>query len=230
MRNLIAFSLLILLLAACSAQTPIEVSGFPLEKGTTWVYSYEGYDTSPSDPHQIIKASYQLTETIIETETISSYIVAHVKRERKLIKADTGWMDNLSGQPNDFWYVRDNQQLFQSNFPLDTSNIKTSELILDYQFPLTLSQSWCLLPDSRNNPKPIAGCDFVGKREVTDHGKYETPAGTFDNCYDLMDVYNGGNIFQTFCDGVGIVFMKFDHAGSRFGFEQTLIRYSEGTP
>jgi hypothetical protein len=230
MKNWIAVSLLILLVA-CSAQKQIDVSGFPLEKGTTWVYSYEAYDTSPADPQQMIKASYQLTETIVETETVATNVIAHVKREHKLVKADTGWMDQ-SSQPNEFWYVKNNQQLFQSNFPLDTSNIKTDQLILDYDFPLSIKSSWCLLPDSRNSntPQDHTGCDFVGKRAVTDHGQYETPAGSFENCYDLMDIYNGGNIFQKFCDGVGIVFMKFDHAGSRFGFEQTLINFSKGTP
>jgi hypothetical protein len=231
MKKLLIFSLLMILLAACSAQKPIEVSGFPLENGTTWVYSYEAYDTSPSDPQQIVKATYQLTETIVETQTVSTNFVAHVKRERKLINADTDWVD-LSSQPNEFWYVKNAQKLFQSNLPLDINNIKTDQLILDYEFPLSLESSWCLLPDSRNStaPKDNAGCDFVGKRAVTDQGRYETPAGSFENCYGLMDAYNGGNIFQKLCDGVGIVFMKFDHAGSRFGFEQTLVNYSKGTP
>jgi hypothetical protein len=232
MRNLIAFSLLTILLIACSAQMPIEVSGFPLEKGTTWDYSYEAYDTSPIDPQQIIKATYQFTESIVETQNVSQNFVAHVKRERKLINADTGWLQDFTGQQNEFWYVRNGQKLFQSNLPLDPGNIKTNELILDYEFPLSLKSSWCLLPDSRNSTtlQDNAGCDFVGKRAVTDRGRYETPAGRFENCYDLVDYYNGGNIFQKLCDGVGIVFMKFDHAGSRFGFEQTLIKFSKGTP
>jgi hypothetical protein len=70
----------------------------------------------------------------------------------------------------------------------------------------------------------------VGRREVTGYGRYEGPAGSFENCYDLTDVYNGGNILQTVCDGVGIVHMKFDHSGTRFGFEQTLVSFSTGRP
>lgn len=217
-------------LAACASQSPIEASGFPLERGTTRVYAYQAYSPSPADPTQIVKATYELTETIVDTETISSYFIAHVRRDRKLLNSDPGWIQELSGQPNEFWYVRDGQQVFQSNLPLDTNNIKPDELILDYQFPLSVRKSWCLLPDSRKSPKEIAGCDFVGKREVTGHGTYQTPAGSFDNCYDIMDVYNGGNILQKFCDGVGIVFMKFDHSGTQFGFEQTLTKFSKGTP
>jgi hypothetical protein len=231
MKYLVAFLLVGILAIACSPQQPIEVSGFPLEKGTTWVYSYEAYDTSPSGPQKIVKATYQLTETIVETQTVSQYFVAHVKRERKLINADTDWVD-LSSQPNEFWYIRDGQKLFQSNLPLDINNIKTERLILDYQFPLSLKSNWCLISEDLKSATPPdnAGCDFVGKRAVTDDGSYKTPAGNFENCYDLVDYYNGGNIFHKFCSGVGIVFMKFDHSGSRFGFEQTLTSYTKGTP
>jgi hypothetical protein len=232
MKHLAAFFLVGMVIVACSPQKTIEVSGFPLEKGTTWVYSYEGYDASPSDPQRLIRATYQLTETIVDTQTVSENFVAHVKRERKLIQADTGWMQDFTSEQNEFWYVRNGQKLFQSNMPLDTSNIKTEELILDYEFPLTLKGNWCLLSPSGkgSTPQDNAGCDFVGKRAVTDRGRYETPAGNFENCYDLVDYFNGGNIYQKLCDGVGIVFMKFDHSGSRFGFEKTLTSYSKGTP
>ena len=229
MKNLIVISL-VGILVACSSQSTIEASGFPLEKGTTWVYSYQAYNPSPLDPSQTIKATYELTETIVDTETISNYLVAHIRRERELINADADWTQEMSSQPDEFWYVQDGQRVFQSNFPLDTANIDPDQLVLDYEFPLSVRKKWCLLADSRNTPKAIAGCDFVGRREVTDHGRYESPAGSFENCYDLVDVFNGGNILQKFCDGVGIVFMKFDHSGTQFGFEQTLVRFSRGTP
>lgn len=230
MKQLLSFSLLSVLLAACSSAKPIEVSGFPLEQGTTWVYSYEAYDPSPADPEQIIKANYELTETIVATTTASEYLIAHVQRDRILIHADPGWVQDVSSQPNEFWYLRKDQQVFESNLPVNEGNIQPERLILNYQFPLTLGRHWCLLSDAENAPKEIAGCDFVGKREVTEQTDYETPAGKFENCYNLVDYYNGGNILQTFCDGVGVVFMKFDHSGTRFGFAQTLIRFSKGTP
>src|SRR5215216_4806583 len=137
MKKLIVLSLVSVLFTACSPQKPIKALGFPLEKGTTWVYSYETYDPSSSDPTQIIKATFQLTDTIVETETISTYVVAHMKRERELIKADADWAQDVSSQPNEFWYVRKDQQLFQSNFPLDTADINPDELILAYDFPLS---------------------------------------------------------------------------------------------
>ena len=188
MKKRIVPALACIFLAACASQSPIEASGFPLEMGTTRVYAYQAYTASPADPKQIVKATYELTETIVDTETISDYFIAHVRRDRKLLNSDPGWTQELSGQPSEFWYVRDGKQVYQSNLPLDTNNLKPDQLILDYQFPLAIRESWCLLPDSRNSAKEIAGCEFVGKREVTGYGAYQTPAGAFDTCYDIMDV------------------------------------------
>ena len=195
-----------------------------------WIYSYESYDPSPSDPTQIIKATYQLTETIVDVETISTYLVAHVKREYELIGADNDWAGDPSSQPNEFWYIVNDNQVFQSNQPLDVGHVQLDELIFDYEFPLSVDKSWCLLPHNSQDPQEITGCDFIGKRVVTNQGHHETPAGSFSDCYDLTDYFNGGNIYQKFCNGVGVVFIKFDHAGTRFGFEQSLISYSLGTP
>ena len=52
------------LLSACSKQAK-NVAEFPLEKGTTWVYSYEVYEQG-ADPSQVIKATYQLTEIVVD--------------------------------------------------------------------------------------------------------------------------------------------------------------------
>lgn len=230
MKKLIVLLLTGFLAVSCSSQKPMQASAFPLDKGTTWVYSYEAYDPAASDPEKVIQATYQLTDTVVDTQTVSSYFVAHVTRDWKLIEADPDWLRDLSSQPRELWYIRDGEQVYQSNFPIDADNINPDQLILDYRFPLTVRDSWCLLPDSRSESGTAAGCEFVGRREVTDQGRFETPAGNFTNCYELTDIYNGGNILQKFCEGAGIVYMKFDHAGTKFGFEQTLTNFSEGTP
>jgi hypothetical protein len=153
-----------------------------------------------------------------------------VKRERKLVNADVGWTGDFAGEPVEYWYVVNDHQVFRSNQPLDDGDLRLDKLILEYEFPLSVKKSWCGLPNDLKDPKGVAGCDLIGRREVTDQGPYETPAGSFDDCYDMVDYYNGGNIFLKFCTGIGIVHMKFDHAGTRFGFAQTLIQYSAGVP
>ncbi|HLO15041.1 MAG TPA: hypothetical protein VK206_09440 [Anaerolineales bacterium] len=231
MKNLILFSLL--LMVACSPPGTAEPSEFPLAKGTTWVYTYQAYEPAPSDPTQTIEATYQLTERIIETETASPYFVAHVKKDYQLIKADPGWTDDIaSNQPGESWYIVKDHKLFESRAPFDVNNIDTDAFLLAYEFPLTLSKSWCWpqLDLKDPNHKEITSCEFAGKRMVTNQGHYQTPAGTFDHCYELTDYSNGGNVIHWFCQGVGIVFMKFDHAGTRFGFEQTLMSYRKEKP
>ena len=233
MKENVFFRIIFLLLPfafGCTLQTTAKASSFPLNKGTTWIYSYEAYEPTTADPNQIIKATYQLTESVVETETISTYLVAHVKREDKLVNADVGWTGDLSNQPKEFWYVVNDNQVFHSNQLLDIANINFGDLILDYEFPLSVKKSWCLLPKDPNDPNEIAACDFIGKREIVSQGPYDAPAGSFDDCYDMVDYFNGGNIFQKFCSSVGVVSIKFDHAGTRFGFEQTLLSYSVGAP
>ena len=223
--------IVLIFVAACSPQPVPGLPDFPLSKGTTWVYSYEAYEPALSDPTQIVKATYQLTETVIETETISSYFVAHVERKYQLVDAEADWMGDLfSNGPSEFWYIVQGNQIFQSNLPIDTNAIKTDELILDYEFPLSVSKAWCLQSPNFQGPKKMTSCETVGKRMVTNQSAYETPADKFDDCYELTDYFNTGNIFQKFCAGVGIVSMKFDHAGTKFGFGQSLIQYSLGTP
>jgi hypothetical protein len=231
MRKISFFVFLIpVFVVSCYLQTTTKPLELPLEKGTTWIYSYEAYEQS-ADPTQIIKATYQLTESVVDVETISTYFVAQVKREFQLVNAEAGWPGDFSSQSNEFWYVVNDHQVLQSNQPLDPPNIEIDQLILDYDFPLSVAKTWCLtIPNPKDLNKTTIGCEFVGKREVTSQGPYETSAGKFDDCYVMIDYWNTGNFFRRFCSGVGIVSIKFDHAGTRFGFEQTLITYSIGVP
>jgi hypothetical protein len=233
MKKRFLFFLLIFWIAGCSPQPPSEATDFPLEKGTTWTYSYKAYEPSPTDPAQVIEANYQMVETVIDTENISDYFIAHVKKEYQLINMDPGWSGDFEvSQPNEYWYITDDDKMFESRSPMDTNTIDTRDFVLEYDFPLSLSDAWCLLP--LDSTKPNSGkeisCEFVGKRMVTNTGDFESPAGAFDNCYELTDYFNGGNLIHWLCSGVGIVFMKFDHMGTRFGFEQTLMSYSKGKP
>lgn len=231
MKYSILFSLLSFLPAACSSPTVVGVSELPLEKGTTWVYSYQAYEQSASDSAQILEATYQLTERVVEMENVLTYSVAHVSQEYQLIDADAGWVQDFSNRPNEFWYIVSDRQIWRSNQPPDRANIRADEFILDYDLPLSVAKSWCLMRSGSKDPnKPTAGCEFVGKREVTSQGSYETSIGKLEDCYDLIDYWNTGNFFQKFCHGVGLVFMKFDHAGTRFGFQQTLLSFSKEMP
>lgn len=186
-----------------------------------WVYHFETYEPSETPSH-IVKAIYQLTETVIETRNISSYFVAHLKNDYQLVNADVGWRGFwVSGQPKEIWLVVDNQQVFESHQPIDAS-VDLDKLVLEYQFPLMKNKAW----------RQISNCEQtgVGWRGVESQSSYKISSKTFDDCYDMLDHYNGGGLFHTFCNGVGVVSMKFDHMGTPYGFKQTLISYSIGVP
>ena len=228
------FFLMVFMIAGCPSQGATRATEFPLYKGMTWTYSYEAYEPSPTDPAQVIQATYELVETITDTENVSGYWIAHVTREYQLLNVDPGWTGDFEvSLPNEYWYVLNDDKVWESRSAIDSDMIQVDEFLLDYDFPLSLSAAWCLLPLNSNNSdsgKNITNCEFVGKRMVTNTGDFESPAGTFDDCYELTDFFNGGNFIHWFCPEVGIVFMKFDHMGTRFGFEQTLTSYSKGKP
>jgi hypothetical protein len=225
------YLLLIILIVGCSRQKSEEHTEFPLYKGTTWVYTYQAYEPSGSNIDSAVKATYQLTETVADVATNASYSVAHVVKEFELDNADVGWTgDFTSNQNEETWYVVDGEKIYSSNQPVEINKINVDNLNLTYDFPLSVNKVWCPMQFDLKNPnhKPITNCQFSGQREVTGQGSFESPAGKFKDCYYMTDHFNGGNIFQKFCVGVGIVSMKFDHMGTPFGFEQTLIRYSIG--
>ena len=233
MRQLLVYLLLVVSIVGCSSQASNEHTAFPLSKGTTWVYTYQAYEPAGSGVDTIVKATYQLTETVLDVATNASYSVAHVKREFELENADAGWTGGFTSNQNDeTWYVVEGEKVYSSNQSIDINSVNVDEINLAYDFPLSVNKTWCPiqvdLKDS--NHKPITNCQFSGQREVTDQGSFESPAGKFTDCYDMTDHFNNGNIYQKFCVGVGIVSMKFDHMGTPFGFEQTLIQYSIGTP
>lgn len=224
--------LVTVLVSGCSLQGTVDPAVFPLEEGTTWVYSYEAYHQAAAPDH-ILKAAYKLTESIIDVERTSPYFVAHVKKDYELVQADVDWTsEEFTDNQLEIWYLMNGSQMFESHIPVNTDDLQIDYFLLAYDFPVSIGKSWCLTQASSNDTshKKIVDCEFVGKRMVTNEGSYQTPAGRFDACYELTDYFNNGNIIHWFCEGVGVVFRKFDHAGTRFGFEQTLLSRSIGAP
>ncbi len=110
----------------------------------------------------------------------------------------------------------------ETRFPL--SNIPTARLVL-YDFPLATDKSWCPhdpLPDN------VPSCRSNGLRTVQRQLSHATPAGTFGDCYEISEEYTSGGVWEWFCDGIGTVERKYDHSGTRFGFQYTLIGFRRG--
>jgi hypothetical protein len=201
---------------------------FPLSKGTIWVYSYTEYEPTTTNPTQITKAAYLFTETILGTQSVPSYFIAHVQHEERLVKADPDWIYTESSRPKEFWYVVRGQQVYESALPLDLTNIQTDTLLLAFDFPLVLGKSWC--PSIYVKGEKIQDCTASGRRTVANQESYQTPAGDFKQCYKLTEDFNSGGVTRWLCNGIGVVAEKYDHAGTRFGFQETLASFSRGSP
>jgi hypothetical protein len=235
-RSLIEFFALLgacSIIAACASTPPAPAASsaartaLPLANGTTWVYDYVEYEPA-GDPTQIITATYRMTETVVDTQSIDSYFVAHVRHTESVVTAPPDWPSDLSSRPTEFWYVVGDRQIYDSLQAIDSTGIHTDTMILAYDLPLAIGHSWC--PSMETEGAQLQGCVANGKRTVVSQGSYDTLAGKFNVCYQVTEDFNSGGVTRWFCDGAGVVAQQYDHAGTRFGFQQTLVSYTPGSP
>ncbi len=200
-----------------SATPESSLTGYPFPVRTTWVYRRLQYEQAMGDPTRIITATNLITETVVRAEGAGPAQQFLHRQTATLVSASSDWEYDSSDLNWESWYRVDGTRVFSS--PAGSPNINT----LVYDFPLSVGKSWC--PEV---PPPAYNVDCIamGRRTVTSEAIYATPAGTFDQCYEINQDYNSGGVWEWFCNGVGVVARKYDHGGSRFGFEDTLIRFS----
>jgi len=220
------------LLSACGPQPVRALDQFNMNQGAARVYYYQAYQPSSSDPTKTIKATFQLTEEIVDRTVVPAYVIAHAKRQLKVIQADPNWSGDTTTQASEIWYVVSGQRIYSQKTAVDPTNINVNSMTLSYDFPLEPGKNWCPQLYDPKDPthKQITDCRLSGEREVVDHTTFTSDAGTFNDCYNIVDHYSDGQIFQRFCTGVGVVMLSFDHAGTKFGFQQSLSSYLIGTP
>jgi hypothetical protein len=214
---------------ATLVQSASHLPEFPLQVGTTWVYSYIPYEPLPSDPTQIITATYVLTETVMEVKSTPSYFAARVERDRMLVSAPPNWTQTDSSASGSFWYVIQGKLIYEFN-QADISGFDPDLSTLAYQLPLSVGEKWCPVQVDLKSPDHpnIQDCSAAGERTVARAMAYETPMGKFDDCYQITEAFNSGGVTRWFCNGVGVVAANYDHSGTRFGFDQKLIDYRAG--
>ena len=139
-----------------------------------------------------------------------------------------GWLP--FSPPGDFWIIVKGELVFESGDPIDLGKLDLDTLPLVFDFPLSVNQSWCPVQIDLKDPNhaPITNCDYAGKLTVLHHSAHEVPAGSFTDCFQINQCTNDGCELQWFCKGIGVVDVKYDHSGTRFGFTQELTGYSKG--
>ena len=208
--------------AALTGELASYLKVFPLVTGAQWTYIDTEYDPAPNDPTQIIQAVFEITDTVVDMKATGPSYVAHVQRKVVKMTADPDWSDQNHNPPaaGDLWYTVQAGQVF-------SKNLNYAGLTLEFQLPLAVGAQWC--PNSLTKgyldpatPTEAPCASGIGLRIVRSEGPFQSPAGSFANCFLLDDVYNTGDTLQTFCEGVGVVEIKFDHPGTRFGFSWVL--------
>lgn len=224
---------------ATSQPSPVSITSilklFPLVQGNTWVYDYTEYTSSPNDALKTIQATYEISRQVVEVKTVDQVTFAHIRHNVKKVSEDPGFSDREGDPsiPDSFWYILHDNKIYSSDeLPADLYGIDYLQLTLEYVFPLAKGAEWCPSPIAKSEigeTATVAPCNPIGRRVVLSDEPFQSAAGSFDRCYQLKDEWNTSGIFQTFCEGVGIVEQKFDHSGSLFGFEQTLTRFAPGS-
>lgn len=209
-------------------RAPAALEDYPLAPGTTWMYRYEEYQSATQDTTRIISATSVLTETVIDSRYSEDFYLVQVKTSRRLVDADKEWVANEDGADT-FWYIVNGGKVYEASPPFDIDTIDTDNLKLLYNLPLSDGQGWCPYEAESSSSTPEALQNCSGRSTIQAIGRLDTPAGTFEDCYEIVERYNNGSVITRFCNGVGQVSAHFDHAGSRFGYHkelQDLIRDS----
>ncbi len=155
----------------------------------------------------------------------------HYKRTAGLVTASPGWVDNSPDFEGESWSLIIGNRVFSSpEEPRSPDppevDVKGAHLhAVTYDLPLVEGRSWCPFdpPPSYNSQ-----CLSMGRLTVAKRESYTTPVAIFEECYEITEEYNSGGVTEWFCNGLGVVARKYDHSGTRFGFEDTLISYSRG--
>lgn len=223
---------------SCTGKSPVAppsadalmLPEFPMATGTTWVYTYIPYEPLESNPRQIVTATYVLTETVVETVAAAPYLFVRVRQDATLVSATP--LKDRTAPTGDFWYVISGTLVFEEFRAPDVTAFDPVASRLDYDFPLTDGKQWCPWQiDPKNPDKPeVLYCEANGLRTAVAIGAYETPAGSFTDCYQISEAFLSGGVIRQFCNGIGVVAARYDHGGTRFGFEQTLVSYTVSLP
>lgn len=195
---------------------------FPVYPGTNWTYERIDYDRYLD---QTFTATYQISETVNDAQVKGSYYIAHLKGKKSLLAKDAGWTSPDDSKTYDFWYVLHAGLVFKTQQAPDLANLADINFDLVYRLPLVVNAAWC---PGLENLKSGLSCKISSLYTVLDMKPYQSKAGNFDGCYQIRQFFNTGSFFNWFCRGIGPVGKKFDHGGTPFGYNETLISFTRG--
>ena len=224
---------LALISASCAVSKPTPIPtlpspeiDFPLALNNTWVFQATRYEGVPIT--EILTTTLVITETVVEVKSTSSYFVAKIHRDESAEMPVGDVPPSRQGIPlrpatsSEYWLVVSGNRIYRQERNLDLSNLSSTAL-LEFVFPLKLGEKW-YVSDEKAKLHPTYDDDWM-LRKVTKVDTVVVPAGRFDNCFFLAEVWAGTTFETWFCPNVGIVDAKSDHHGTPMGWHQVLTRY-----
>ncbi len=212
-----------------SAATP---AFFPMTAGTTWTYQDNHYDTAEGET---ITGTYTLEKTVIDVQQGNGYTAAQIQEVSDFrngsvdvdwLEANPGYLNGYGSQKN-YWLIDNGAGVYQQFGNLNLDALESEGFLL-YKLPLTDGDSWYSNPDQRAEFTDVTAGPNTGKSSVSTAGAQNTPAGSFDQCYQIETFYNSGNNYEIVCLGVGAVKLWMDHQGTPQGYKTTLTAFSAG--
>ncbi len=184
----------------------------PFQPGTSWIYERTEYDQIPGST-DVLTHTLLVTETAVSVQQQPPYTIIEMRRQMP---------DTMFASTKDlsYWYILDGQTLYRQEGMLNVEKV-TDDGRIELVFPLTPGASWHSLPSLRDSDPKRQINSWL--RRVERLETVETPAGAFEQCAYFTEVA-AGNYMQTwYCPDVGFVQRRDDHAGTRFGYAETLI-------
>ncbi len=197
-----------------SAQTEATLQIFPLRLGSTWIYTYLGYD------HEI-EVIWRVVESVIDVQMVDGFYVATLERSAELLEGDPPQDFISMPETGVFYYLVDGSEIYQVESPSDV-DLENAWLELIIPFPES-GNVWYPNPELRALDEPGRN----GSRTASEPYQQElTITGemyTFYNIDTEVDtiVYEG-----TFCEGVGFVYREYISFDPVYGYRSELEGFS----
>lgn len=209
------------------------ISRFPLTPGTTWVYIKTSYSQAEGESGRLIHSISRIEERVVDNQSVPPYTIVHIAGKKGMVSADDGWTENGTFGLGDYeyWYVIQEDKVYLSYQQPNPSAVQLEELPLAYAFPFSQGIGWCGTAQAlRNakNPTPLPNPPCFSRMVVKKSGPYDSPIGELGDCYEIHEVANSGDVITQFCNDTGIAAVRYDHGGTRFGFSQELVEWTNG--
>lgn len=194
------------------AATQSILRDYPLWIGSSWVYDYLGYD-------QAREVRWRVVETVVNTRVVEGYYTVEVARTAELQEGAPEVGFPSAPEAGTFWYLLAEDHLYRLD-ALDALDLDRAWLELVLPLPAA-GEVWYPDPALRGLAEPAA----YGSRSASELFQKALPMGGTYSCANIATREENGITEGTFCEGVGFVYLEFNHDEQAFGYRSELVGF-----